>query len=270
MRDASGAVTYRNDVRVIWKHRALLRMLAVRDLQSKYRKYRLGFVWTLLEPLGMTVVIWFVFSVLLGTQRLGLAPYFLFLSVALLPWWWFTKGLTATTRIFHKDNAELRVSLLPTQILVLRSLFASMFEFLFALPIIVLALIITTTMPSPLILLFPVAIAVQFIFMYGLALLIAAGSIVIPDLGRIVRIVLRALFYLSPVLYAISNIPARVQDLAALNPVVGMLGLYRVGIWPEEFTSPSRELISLAIASVIVVLGFLAFRRQEGRILKGA
>ena len=263
-------MSYRNDVRLIWKHRALLQMLAVRDLQAKYRKYRLGFLWTLLEPLGMTVVIWFVFSVLLGTNRMGLQPYFLFLCVALLPWWWFTKGITATTRIFHKDNARLRVSLLPTQIWVVRSLFESMFEFLFALPVIVLAMIITTTMPSPLIILFPLAIAAQFVFMYGLALLIAAGSIVIPDLGRIVRILMRALFYLSPVLYAISNIPDRVQHLAALNPIVGMLSLYRVGLWPEEFEAPTGELISLGIGAVVVVLGLLAFRRQEGRILKGA
>lgn len=245
-------------------------MLAVRDLQTKYRKYRLGFLWTLLEPLGMTAVIWFVFAILLGTQRLGLQPYFLFLCVALLPWWWFTKGITATTRIFHKDNAPLRISVLPTQLWIARSLFESMFEFLFSLPIIVFALIVTTTMPGPLILLFPVAIAVQFAFMYGLALLIAAGSIVIPDLGRIVRIVMRALFYLSPVLYAISNIPGHVQQYAALNPIVGMLSLYRVGIWPQEFETPERELIALGIMAVIVVLGILAFRRQEGRILKGA
>lgn len=263
-------MTYRNDVRLIWEHRALLRMLAVRDLQAKYRKYRLGFLWTFLEPLGMATVIWFVFSILLHTHRLGLQPYFLFLAVALLPWWWFTKGIQLTTRIFHKDNAPLRVSLLPTQIWILRTLFESLFEFLFSLPIILVAVIVTMTIPSPLIILFPIAIAFQFVFMYGLALLIAAGSIVIPDLGRIVRIAMRALFYLSPVLYAISNIPDRVQHYAALNPITGMLSLYRVGFWPQEFESPHRELIALAIGAVIVVLGLLAFRRQEGRILKEA
>lgn len=263
-------MTYRTDVRVIWEHRALLRMLAVRDLQAKYRRYRLGFLWTLLEPLGMTLVIWFVFSVLLNTHKLGLQPYFLFLAVALLPWWWFTKGIQLTTRIFHKDNAPLRVSVLPTQIWIVRTLFESMFEFLMALPIIVVAMIVTATVPTPFILLFPVAIAAQFVFMYGLALLIAAGAIVIPDLGRIVRIAMRALFYLSPVLYAISNIPDRVQHLAALNPIVGMLSLYRVGFWPQEFEAPQRELIALGIGAVIVILGILAFRRQEGRVLKEA
>lgn len=248
----------------------MLRMLAVRDLEAKYRKFRLGLLWTLLEPLGMTVVIWFVFSVLLGTQRLGLSPYFLFLAVAILPWWWFTKGLSATTRIFHRDQPALAISLLPTQVWILRVLIASFIEFALSLPIIVAAVLITQAWPSWLIVLFPVAIAVQFAIMYGLALLIAAGAIVVPDLARIVRIVLRALFYLSPVLYAVSNIPERAQSFAGLNPVVGMLGLYRVPFWPAETVAFRYELTALAIAALLGIAGALAFRRAESRILKEA
>lgn len=245
-------------------------MLAVRDLQTKYRKFRLGFLWTILEPLGMTLVIWFVFAVLLGTRKLGLDPYFLFVAVAILPWWWFTKGLSATTKIFHRDQPALRISLLPTQVWILRVLLASLIEFAFSLPIIVGAVLVTGAWPNWLIVLFPVAIAFQFLFMYGLALLIAAGAIVVPDLARIVRIVLRALFYLSPVLYAVSNIPLSAQPLAAFNPVVGMLGLYRVPFWPEETVAFRYELTALAIALVITAIGVIAFRRAEPRILKEA
>ena len=76
-------------------------MLVVRDLHKKYTRFRLGYFWTLLEPLGMAMVLWFVFWVLLGARALGLQPYLLFLSVAILPWWWFTKGIQASTRTFR-------------------------------------------------------------------------------------------------------------------------------------------------------------------------
>jgi ABC-2 type transport system permease protein len=149
-------------------------------------------------------------------------------------------------------------------------LLVSTVEFLFSLPIILVAMAVTRSWPGWLILLFPVAVIVQFVFMYGLSLLVAAGSVVIPDLAHIVRIVLRALFYLSPVLYSISNIPAKMQDVAIINPLVGLLSLYRLG-----FDASERESFKAYGVLVIVVISVLAaalivFRRTEPRILKEA
>ena len=145
-----------------------------------------------------------------------------------------------------------------------------MIEFLFSLPVIVVAMIVTRTWPGPLIVLFPVAVALQFVLMYGLSLRISAGCVVIPDLARIVRIVLRALFYLSPVLYSISNIPEAVRGLAALNPLVGVLGLYRIGFWPEEIEDAYGYAVSIGLSFVILAIGMIVFRRTEPRILKEA
>ncbi len=248
----------------------MLRMLVLRDLQRKYTRFRLGYLWTLLEPLGMSIVLWFVFSVLLGARSLGLDPYLLFLSVAILPWWWFAQGIGAATKIFRRPATAyaVRASLLPTQFWVLRVVLVSMIEFLLSLPVILIAVAIAGKIPGPLIVFFPIAIVVQFMLMYGVALLIAAGSAVFPDLARLVRIVLRAMFYLSPVLYSISNIPSSVQSIAALNPLVGVLGLYRLGWWPEEMPAISDYAISLSLCLILFILGIVVFRRAEGRILK--
>jgi len=247
----------------------VLRMLVLRDLQKTYTKLRLGYLWTLLEPLGMSIVLWLVFSVLLS-RHIGQQPYALFITVGILPWWWFTKGIAQSTRSFKRNTNALRISLLPTQIWVLRVVLVSMIEFIFSLPIIVLAMILTRTMPSPLIILFPVAIFVQFLLMYGLGLLVASGVAIVPDLARIVRIAMRALFYLSPVLYSITKIPDHIQPFAAVNPIVGILGLYRIGFWSSEIETPWHYALSFGVILVIISVGFLVFKRLEPRILKGA
>ena len=262
-------LAYRNGVRTIWEHRQVLRMLVLRDLQKQYTRFRLGYLWTLLEPLGMAVVLWFVFTQLLGGRQLGLQPYFLFLAVAILPWWWFSKGVSGAARTFRRNPALLRLSLLPTKIWVIRIVFVSLAEYVLSLPVILIAMLITGTFPGPLIILFPVAIVLQFFLMYGLAMLIAAGAAVIPDLARIVRIVLRATFYLSPVLYSVSNIPAAAQVIAAFNPLVGVLGLYRIGFWPTEIASLPHYGISIGVTVGIFIVGSVVFHRLEGRILKG-
>ncbi len=245
-------------------------MLVSRDLHRKYRSFRLGYLWSILEPLGMAVTMWFVFDILLGGRKLGESPYFMFLVVAILPWWWFTKGISSATRVFRGRTAPLRVSVLPTQTMVMRRLLVSTADFVLSLPIVVAAMIVTWTFPGPLIVFYPVAMVVQFVFMYGLSLLVGAISAVIPDFARIVRILLRAAFYLTPVLYAISNIPAGARMIAPFNPLVGILGLYRIGWWPTESESASAYLISLVVCVVLFAAGVLTFRRLEPRILKEA
>lgn len=242
-------------------------MLVLRDLQRTYTRFRLGYVWTLLEPLGMTLVLWFVFSALLGRQ-LGLQPYLLFLSVAILPWWWFTNGMHGATKAFRNSGSALTISLLPTQLWVVRVVLTSMVEFLLSLPVILIAMLVTWTFPGPYIALFPVAILVQLVFMYGLGLLIASLCAVVPDTARLIRIMLRTLFYLSPVLYSVSNIPAHIRDFAGLNPLVGIFGLYRIGWWPDEMESIGPFAISLVVCLIVLVAGVLVFRRLEGRVLK--
>jgi ABC-2 type transport system permease protein len=254
----------------VWKNRQVLRMLVSRDLQRKYRNFRLGYLWSILEPLGMTTVLWFVFSVLLGGRKLGEQPYFLFLSVAILPWWWFTKGISASTRVFRGNISPLTISLLPTEISVVRVVLVSMADFALSLPIILIAMVITWTFPGPLILLFPVAIIVQVILMYGVGLFVASVSALVPDFARIVRIVMRAMFYLTPVLYAIANIPAGARDIAVFNPLVSILGLYRIGFWPTESEGAVHFAIGLAVIAVFTTVGIITFRRLEPRILKEA
>ena len=254
----------------LWTHRQVLRMLVLRDLQKRYKRYRLGYLWTLLEPLGMILVLWFVFAVLLGTRQLGLQPYLMFLAVAIIPWWWFTTGMNMATRAFRRGGDALRISRLPTQLWVARVVITSMVEFVFALPVIVVAALITRSMPSWAIIFFPVAMLLQFVLMYGLGLIIASVSVVIPDIARFIRIFIRVLFYLSPVLYSISNIPDKVQGLAFFNPLVGILGLYRVGFWPEEAEATLAYLVSAGICVATLIVGLVVFHRLEPRILKEA
>lgn len=53
-----------------------------------------------------------------------------------------------------------------------------------------------------------------------------------------------------------------------MNPLVGILGLYRIGFWPTEIDSLPHYGISLGVTAVIFISGSVVFQRLEGRILK--
>lgn len=245
-------------------------LLVRRDLSQKYRKLRLGYLWAILEPLGMSVTMWFVFEVLLGGRKMGQQPYYLFLTVAVLPWWWFTSGISSSTKAFLGFSRTLPVSVLPTQFSVVRVLITRTFDFLFSLPLIVFAMLITWTFPGPQIGFFLIAFVIQLVFMYGLSLLVASISVLVPDFARIVRILLRAAFYLSPVLYSLALVPESKREIAAVNPLAGILSLYRVGWWPDEHVTTLSYALSIGVALLFVVIGIVTFRRLEHRILKEA
>jgi ABC-2 type transport system permease protein len=152
----------------------------------------------------------------------------------------------------------------------MRTVLSTSVEFILSLPVIVLAIALTRDLPGIYILFFPVAILLQFLLLYGIGLLVSSLSVVIPDLARVVKIVIRAMFYLSPILYSISNIPQNLQSIAAINPLVGILGLYRIGWWPEEHTSAVALVISLSVAAALFIAGIYTFHRLKPRILKEA
>ncbi len=213
-------------------------------------------------------MLWLVFSVLLGARALGLQPYLLFLSVAILPWWWFATGIGASTRIWRRTGAQLRISTLPTQLWVMRTMLVALIEFIFSLPVILLGIALTGFLPGPLIVLFPVGILVQFLLMYGLALLIASASVVFPDVARLVRIVHSCdVLPVAGVVLGLQH-SGRCTVPGLLQSAGGCLGLYRIGWWPEEASSAVGYAISLGLCLLIFVarLGYL--QEVRTRILK--
>ena len=259
-------------VRSIYEHRAILRMLVIRNLQIKYSNMRLGYLWTFLEPLGMAVTLWFVFAYVLGARNIGQQPYILFLTLAILPWWWFTRTVAASTRFLRKSPALIRASTLPREFWVLRGVLSATIEFIITLPIVIIAILLTQQMPSAWIAMYPVAIIVEFILILGLALALSSACVRLPDLGKTVRIILRVMFYLSPVIYSLAVVPDRlppaVVALASLNPMAGILSAYRVGFWFDEFSTVYAFPVATAVSVIVLFIGIWIFRRNERQVLK--
>ena len=121
-------------LRALWGHRRILWLLIIRDLKVKYSDSVLGYVWSILEPLMMAGVYWFVFTKLMERQ-LGEDPYIVFLLCAMLPWQWTNAVLRSSMKALSKDSKLVRSTNLPREIWVLRTVGSKFAEFMFALPV---------------------------------------------------------------------------------------------------------------------------------------
>ncbi len=241
-------------------------LLSARDLKVRYATSFLGYLWSVLDPLVMSAIYWFVFTQVFH-RSVGEDPYIVFLIVALLPWVWFNSSVGDFTRAFRKDSRLVRSTAIPRSIWVNRIVLSKGIEFLFSLPVLVLFAVFSGASVSWSLLWFPVAMVMQVVLLVGLGLLVAPLCVLYADLERTTALILRALFYASPVIYSFNDLPAPFDTIGAFNPLAGIFTLYRVGFFPELW-NPVPVLISAIMCVVILALGVWTFRSLERPVLK--
>ncbi|WP_460800578.1 ABC transporter permease [Microbacterium sp. GXF6406] len=243
-------------------------LLSARDLKVRYATSWLGYLWSVLDPLVMGAIYWFVFTQVFQ-RGVGEQPYIVFLVLALLPWVWFNSSVSDFTRAFRRDARLMRSTSIPRSIWVNRIVLSKGIEFLCSLPVLALFILfnLDKMTVSWSLLWFPVAILMQTLLLIGIGMLVAPLCVLYADLERTTALILRALFYASPVIYSVSDLPDPFNTIGAFNPLSGIFTLYRVGFFPEQWqTAP--VVISAVMTIVIFGLGLWVFRSLERSVLK--
>jgi ABC-2 type transport system permease protein len=260
-----------NRLGTLWSSRRVLTLLVSRDLKVKFSDSLLGYVWSVLEPLMMAGVYWFVFTQLM-TRPFGEEPYIVFLLAAMLPWQWANAVLRTSMKALSKDAKLVRSTNLPREIWVLRAVGSKFAEFIFALPVLAFFAVINGAELSWHVVFFPVAVLIQAVLLTGAGLLLAPLATLYGDVERLMRIVLRLLFYFSPIIYGVEDVRDRlggvVADLYFFNPLAGIFDLYRSAFFPDSWSGWGGVGVSAAVAVVLLGVGATVFRRLEGTVLK--
>ena len=247
-------------------YRQTLWLLTTRDLRVRYSTSALGYLWSVLDPLVMAGIYWFVFTQIFD-RSVGQEPYIVFLLAGLLPWVWFTGAVSDSTRAFIKDAKLVRSTRLPRSVWIGRIVLAKGIEFVLSIPVIALFAII---MGAPLtwgVLWLPLAILLQAVLIVGIGLIVAPLVVFFRDLERAVKLILRFLFYASPIIYGLADLPDGLELWGSFNPLAGIITLYRASFFPELLDL--RAVIIAAIMSLLLLgIGVLVFRRTVRAVLK--
>ncbi|HWH25317.1 MAG TPA: ABC transporter permease [Pseudolysinimonas sp.] len=253
------------------RYRRSLWLLTARDLRVRYSTSVLGYLWSILDPLVMAGIYWFVFTQVFH-RGVGHEPYIVFLLAGLLPWMWFTGSISDSTRAFTKEAKLVRSTTIPRTIWVARLVLSKGIEFLASIPVLALFVIASqfTEHPATLhveALLFPLAILIQAVLTVGIGLIVAPLVVFFRDLERAVKLTLRFMFYASPLIYSIQDLPKSLHTLGAFNPFSGIVSLYRAAFFPQQLDWFAVG-ISAAMSVVILGIGVLVFRRTIRAVLK--
>jgi ABC-2 type transport system permease protein len=264
--------------RSVYSQRRILSLLIGRDLRIRYSDSTLGYFWSVLEPLLMAGVYWFVFTKVFTRGNGSEDPYIVFLLLGMLPWNWANAVMTGASRAISGEAKLVRSVDVPREIWVLRIIGSKFFEFLFSIPVLVFFMILLHKGVNEKIVWVPVAMVMEWVALTGIAMILAPVTVMMTDVERLVRIVVRMLFYLSPVVYSQDQIfgthdkpkhlPEIVKQIYTLNPFNAILGLYRAGVYRADMPSLDLALRGSSVSLVLFVVGIWVFRRMEPAVLK--
>ncbi|MEV6371029.1 ABC transporter permease [Micromonospora sp. WP24] len=269
-------------VAALWSHRNSLRILVKRDLAVKYQQSLLGYVWSLIEPLGMGAIYWFVFGVLYSRdtgRHLGEAAesYPLFLITGIFAWMWTSSALSEATNALTGQARLITTMNVPRQVFPIGRVTGRFAEYLAGLPVLV-AVAVAYAVHGRIdlgwsLLALPLAVLVQGTLLVGLALLLSAFNVLMRDVERFMRLIIRVLFYATPIIYPLSlvrdsDLPGWLKIVYELNPLVGVFQLHHSIWYADEF--PDARLLGTTVAGSVLVLaaGWWSFRRLEPAVLK--
>ncbi|HEX4442825.1 MAG TPA: ABC transporter permease [Galbitalea sp.] len=256
------------------RYRHSLWLLTKRDLQVRYTVSALGYLWSILDPLLMSGIYYFVFVILFGRGAPIDQPYIVFLLCALLPWTWFNGATNDFAKAFTRESKLIRSTSIPRSIWVMRIVLSKGIEFLISLPVLIVFVIITefTTTPAHIrldIVYVPLAIILEAILITGVGLILAPIVVFYRDLERAVKLLLRLLFYATPIVYGIDKFSAHpmIRHILELNPLAGPMGIYRAVFFKGTLSWTAIE-ISAVESLIILAIGIFAFRRNVRAVLK--
>jgi lipopolysaccharide transport system permease protein len=245
----------------VFRYKDLVRNLTIKDFRLRYRNSVLGFLWSLLNPLAMMVVLTIFYSFLF---RSSIPNFPLFVLPALLAWRFFAVGTSTSLESIAGNSSLITKVYFPRWLLVLSSnlanLIGSSLEFLALFPL----MIALGAKLSALIFLLPVILLLELLLISGISLVLSSVNVYYRDFSQVWEIFLQAAFFLTPIFYSESVIPQSYQIFYSLNPVARIIESFRKIIYFGTVPTGFDFLIVLGAGLLTLLVGSVVFQSLEG------
>ncbi|HVS32599.1 MAG TPA: ABC transporter permease [Thermoanaerobaculia bacterium] len=255
---AGSRLSLAGELRDIAGHDHLLSSLVLRDLTIRYKRSVLGFLWTMLNPLLMMVVLTLVFSAFF---RFAIEHYEIYFLSQYLPWIFFSQTTVNSMAAMAWNGPLMKRVRIPKSIFAVAATFSGMANLLLScVPL--LALMLLTGAPIPVTILFlPVSFLILGLFTLGISLALSSLSVYFADVKETYQVAVLGLMYLAPIFYPMSIVPEQYMWIIRLNPMFYLLQICRDPIYSGRIPAAGDLMVSSICAAGALVIGWLVFRR---------
>jgi ABC-type polysaccharide/polyol phosphate export permease len=254
-----------DELREVYNYRNLIQQLVRRDILTRYKRSVLGIAWTLLNPLGMMLVLTLAFSQIFKFATVNGYPAYVLSG--LLPWNFFSQATTAAMVNLIWGGGLLHRIYIPRASFAIAAIGTGLVNTILATIPLLLVMLITGVPIRISIIFLPVSLLLLAAFSLGLGLLISTVAAYFPDVSEMYQILLAAWFYLTPIIYPADILPeAYGYWITMLNPMFHLVNLYRIPTYYGRFPTLEELIPSLVISTVMLVIGWWVFSNKSDEI----
>lgn len=253
------------------RNRVLLRELVVTDFKLKYQGSALGYLWSLLRPLLLFGILYVIFALVIKSGD-GIPHFPVYLLLGIVLWTFFTDMTTQSLGSIVGRGDLIRKISIPRWIIVFSSSLLALISLGLNLIVVVVMMLVSQVEITWYLLILPVVLIELYLFALGISLFLSAAFVKYRDVNYIWEVILQAGFYLTPILYSLTIIPAQFQKIMLISPVAQVIQDARflvvsqhdkvITVW-RAFDGGWYALVPFLITILTLVLGVLYFRSQS-------
>lgn len=248
----------------------LLRELVITDFKLRYQGSVLGYLWSLLRPLALFLVLYIVFVKFLRVGR-GIEFYPVYLLLGIMLWNFFLEITAGSVSAIVFRGDLLRKISFPKYVIVLSTSISALINL--AINLVVISIFMAIKHVHVIwgdIWLVPLLIAEIYVLGLGIGFFLSAAFVKYRDVGYIWEVILQAAFYGTPILYPISILPTYAQKILILNPVAQAIqGVRYIMVTTQTQTITAvlhrwyLQIIPFVVVGVVIVLSTWYFKRKS-------
>jgi lipopolysaccharide transport system permease protein len=252
--------------RTLLRHAALIRSLVRRDLAARYRGSFFDAGWTLLQPLLLMATYYFVFAEVLQSRFPGDASregFALYLLAGMIPWIALSEAIARAPGVLLAHRNLIQKLVFPSEVLPAQVTASALLTSLFSLAIFLVGLLILRHAIPATALYLPLIWIPQTLFTLGLCWMLAALGAYLRDLGHVMGFLLTLWFFLTPICYPDSALPAAALPVLGKNPAYILVRAYRA-VMVEGHAPEWLALAKLtALGAALTVAGYAIFHKLK-------
>lgn len=248
-----------------WKYKDLLKLLVMKTVKLKYRRSFLGYLWSVLNPLLIMIVMTIVFSAMFS-RNIENFPVYLFCGQLLFNF--MNSATHQATASITGNAALLKKAYVPKYIFTVAKVTSCAVDMIFSFGALLIVMIVTGASFSWYNLLFPLVILQLYLFCIGLGLFLAQASVFFRDVEFIYNAVTTAWMYLTPIFYPIEALGDTLGRLIQLlNPMYFYVTQFRDLVYLGQLPSLYNVAGGCIAAVVMLAVGVWCFMKTEDNFI---
>ena len=249
----------------IYQYRFLMDQLVEKDIKLKYRRSFLGYLWSILNPLLVMVIMVIVFS---SMFRSDIQNFPVYLIIGQTLFGFMSESTNQAIGSITGNAALLKKTYVPKYVFTVSKVTSSFVNTLFALGALVIVFIVCRVTVNVYYLFIPIILLQEYVFCLGLGMLLAQSSVFFRDIQYIYNALITAWTYLTPIFYPITLLPDTVRYLVEnFNPMYFYITQFRQIVLEGTFPDPYLIGAGCIVAIGALFIGTWAFLKTQDKFI---